>query len=91
MERTTRRRIDGIGNLSNDWTPASVITLHLRHNIEKHARIGMQWHGEQVTLSRQLDQPTEIHDANPVSEEVYDGKVVRNEEIGQTRATLTPP
>ena len=86
-EGAARREIARARRLAFDDAAADLaIALEARRGGEKRARVGMLRCGEDRAGGRELDDAAEIHDGDAVAHARDDGKVVRDEEVGQAEA-----
>jgi hypothetical protein len=80
MECATTRRVDWISRLALDWPAhATPNRLEIGHRVEQHLRIGVTWPIEQLIRWRQLDQPSQIKNANVACHVANNCKVVADE------------
>ena len=85
-ERTPFRRIQRTGDLPHQLDPFSRST-HIRigngNSRQKHLRIWMKRIAVKFCAVRQLHHMSQIHDADPRTDMLHNGKVVSNKQIGQ--------
>ena len=89
VEFASLRRIDRAGDVAFQNAQLTVF-LHIRGRNRSHQRfrVRVQRMVKQLLRVRQLDHVAQIHDADAVGNVLDDGKIVRDEQIGQVALFL---
>jgi hypothetical protein len=88
VERAAGRRIDRVGGLAADRGARAAAHRKIGDGVEQHSRVGVPRPGEQRLGLADLDQPAEIHHADPRRHEAHDRQIVGDQEIGQPEPIL---
>ena len=88
VEGAATGRIQRIGHLAAHRRAGATGHADVRDRVEQHPGVRMAWCGEQPDLVRNLDQPAQVHHADPVADVAHHGEVVGDEEVGQAAAAL---
>ena len=89
VEFAALRRVDRAGNIAFQ-NPQLAVLLHVRGRNRGHQRLGVrvQRMVKQLLRVRQLDHVAQIHHADAVGDVFDNGKVVRDEQVGQVALFL---
>ena len=88
MKRAAAWGVERIGHLARDRGSGAAAHVHVRDRVQQHLCIGMLWVCEQGFLGGQFNDAAQIHDADAITNMMYDRQVVRNEEVGQALGAL---
>src|SRR6478672_2806884 len=79
--------VEGRGDVTSDrGAPTTKQGIGARNRLEQPDRVGMLRRSEDLLCLRDLDDPTEIHDRDPVRDVAYDRELVRDEDHRETEA-----
>ena len=88
VERAAGRRLERIRHFAGDGGPGLPGVRQIRNRVEEHPRVGMLWTRKQPLRRRQLDNAPEVHHADAIGDVMNDGKIVRDEKIGEVELAL---
>ncbi len=88
MERAAGRGVNRVRRLAADRRARAPAHCEIRHGVEQHARIGVTGPREQVVGLGDLDEASEIHDADAPSHEAHHGEIVGDQEVGEPELLL---